>query len=77
MGPYASQEEIEMTHTWSTIDSFELRVKAMDIYGAESEWATLEVSIQRSKASMVSACLLRLIDLWPQAVMRMCPLIQD
>lgn len=77
MGPYSSHEEIEMTHTWSTIDSFELRVKAMDIYGAESEWATLEVSIQRSKASMVSACLLRLIDLWPQAVMRMCPLIQD
>jgi C1A family cysteine protease len=77
MGPYSSDEVIQLTHTWGTIETFELRVKAMDIYGAESDWTTLEVSIQRGKAMTVGLCLQWLMDLCPQTCIRLYPLITN
>jgi len=48
-GPYDSESSITLNHTWSEQDQYSIRVKAIDEYGAESTWATLEMNIPRSK----------------------------
>jgi len=48
-GPYNSGEELRAFHSWSEKGSYVIRIKAKDIYGEESEWATLEVSMPKNK----------------------------
>lgn len=43
-----SDEEIILTHEWVTRGSYEIKAKAKDEYGAESDWATMEVSMPKS-----------------------------
>jgi hypothetical protein len=51
VGPYDSGLEIETTHIWSKEGTYQIRVKAKDIYGAESPWSDpLQISIPRDKA---------------------------
>ena len=54
-GPFASGEEATASHTWSTGGNFVITAKAKDVYGAESDWGTLEVTMpvnyQRSQQS--------------------------
>jgi hypothetical protein len=45
LGPYDSNEQITINHTWQTKDTFTIRAKAKDTVGAESEWAILSVKI--------------------------------
>jgi len=49
MGPYASGEEVIVSHIWTEQDTYTIKVKAKDIYNAESDWATLEVSMPMNK----------------------------
>jgi hypothetical protein len=44
IGPYTSGESITLSHTWSK-GEYKISAKAKDIYGAESPWATLEVTM--------------------------------
>jgi len=44
-----SGEEYNVSHTWEEEGTYEIRVKAKDSYETESEWATLEVSMPKSK----------------------------
>jgi len=44
-GPYSSGEEIARSHTWDDRGEYTIRAKAKDIYGAESDWATLPVTM--------------------------------
>jgi len=45
----------EASHSWSTEDNFEVRVKAMDEHGAESEWSDpLVFSTPRNKIIDIS-----------------------
>ena len=53
-------------HTWTTEGTFTIRAKAKDIYDAESEWATLTVSMPRNKA-LTNSLLLRLFERFPNA----------
>ena len=39
LGPYDSGETMETSHAWSEKGSYEIRVKAKDIYCAESNWS--------------------------------------
>ena len=39
LGPYESGEEVQANHSWSKKGTYEVRVKAKDIYGAESDWS--------------------------------------
>ena len=39
LGPYKSGEKVEMTHSWNKRGNYEIRVKAKDIYGRESDWS--------------------------------------
>ena len=45
VGPYHSGEEATLSHIWSEKGTYTLKVKAKDIYGAESDWATLTVTM--------------------------------
>ncbi len=49
LGPYNSGETVNAKHTWDKKGTYQIKVKAKDVYGAESDWATLEVSIPRSR----------------------------
>jgi len=39
LGPYVSEEEASVTHSWSKIGKYEIRVKARDEHRLESEWS--------------------------------------
>jgi hypothetical protein len=38
-GPFPSGTEISLTHSWGSEGSYNIRVKAKDIFGAEGEWS--------------------------------------
>ncbi len=48
-GPFDSGVEQTFSHSWDEENSYTIRVKARDINGAESDWATLEVSMPKNK----------------------------
>jgi hypothetical protein len=49
LGPYDSGEEISETHTWDSKGSFEIKVKAKDTKGIQSEWSDpLPISMPKS-----------------------------
>ena len=39
IGPYMSGDITTASHTWINQGSYEIKVKAKDVYGAESEWS--------------------------------------
>ena len=41
--------QVNESHTWSKKGTYEIEVKAQDVYGAESDWATLEVNMPKNK----------------------------
>jgi outer membrane protein assembly factor BamB len=47
IGPYPSGESITVNHTWNNIGTYDIRVKARDIYDHESGWSTLEVTMPK------------------------------
>jgi len=49
IGPFPSGEAVNANHTWSEKGDYTIRVKAIDVYNAESEWSTLQVSMPKSK----------------------------
>ena len=65
IGPYASGEVASATHNWSEKGTYQLKVKAMDEYGKESEWSNpLPVTMPKSK--IISCRFMdRLLELLP------------
>jgi hypothetical protein len=51
IGPYSSGIEASATHSWSEKGNYIIKVKAIDDYGTESNWATLSVSMPKNKLS--------------------------
>jgi len=49
VGNYMSGEEVKIKHTFSEQNTYIIRAKSKDIYDAESDWATLEVSMPKNK----------------------------
>jgi len=49
LGPYSSGGICSSTHTWNKIGDYQIRVKSRDRCFAESDWATLEVSMPKNK----------------------------
>ena len=46
---YNSGETVETSHSWSEEGTYEIRVKAQDEYGAESDWSDpLPVSMPKT-----------------------------
>jgi hypothetical protein len=51
-GPYESGETASASHTWATKDKYNIRVRARDQYGQESDWSEpLSVNVPRSRIS--------------------------
>ena len=49
LGPFDSGEECHASHSWERIDEYNIRVKARDIHGGESEWSDpLTISIPKT-----------------------------
>jgi len=63
IGFQASGSSYSEKHTWYIIGSYVIKAKAKDIYGAESDWATFEVSMPRSK--VFNILFLRLLNNHP------------
>jgi len=50
IGPYPSGEQATAKHLWEEEGDFIIKVKAVDTFGKESEWATFEVSMPKAKS---------------------------
>jgi parallel beta-helix repeat protein len=48
IGPYSSGDQITKSHTWTKKGTYDIKAKAKDIYGNESDWATLSVKMPYS-----------------------------
>ncbi len=51
IGPFPSGTEEKLSHSWAS-GNYIIKAKAIDIYDAESDWTTLEISIPRSRYSL-------------------------
>jgi len=51
LGPYESDEEIVLSHSWNQQGSYNLKAKTKDEHEIESDWFTLEVTMPKSKIS--------------------------
>jgi hypothetical protein len=49
MGPFMSGEEIIANHTWTLHGTYTIKVKAVDIFGAESDWGRLTIDMKKGK----------------------------
>jgi len=65
-GPYKSGEQINLSHSWDEQGNYNIRAKARDVYGSEGDWATLRVSMPKSKPfNPLWQLLERLIERFP------------
>lgn len=54
IGPYDSGRTCEVSYTWSSKGTYEIRVKAQDFHGVVSDWSDpLEVSMPRAKTYQI------------------------
>ncbi len=49
IGPYESGEEITIPITWHKKGTYTIRIKAKDIFGNESKWGILEVTVPKNR----------------------------
>jgi len=54
IGPFASGEEVTASHTWSEPGTYLVKIKARDIYDAESDAGTLEVTIAEAPSMQIT-----------------------
>jgi hypothetical protein len=67
LGPYNSGEECNASGIWFEKGNYEIKVKAIDIHGAESEWSDpLAISMPKNKAiNLFLLFLERLMERFP------------
>lgn len=58
IGPYASGEEIIVSHTWDEQNTYNIQVKAKDVMNAESDWGSLIIKIPKAKTLASSRIIL-------------------
>lgn len=66
IGPYNSGETVTAKHKWTTKGNYEIRVKAKDINGTQSEWSDpMVISMPRDRG-MAGSLLLKLLERFPR-----------
>ncbi|MFX0126136.1 MAG: C1 family peptidase [Candidatus Hodarchaeota archaeon] len=65
IGPYESGESVEIKHIWENKSNYNIRVKAKDIMGRESNWATLKLTMPRNRIATYNSLFLRLLEQFP------------
>jgi len=77
IGPFHSGEYISISHQWNTEGSYDIKLKAKDTYGQESEWSDpMQVTMPKSKDYQRSLLkifqrfpmLIRFIDTWSYVI---------
>jgi hypothetical protein len=66
LGPYNSGQQASTTHSWSTQGTYNVKIKAKDTPGEESDWATLQVVMPRNRM-IQNSFLLGLLERFPHA----------
>jgi parallel beta-helix repeat protein len=65
-GPYYSSDIVTLAHAWNSNGNFPIKVKAKDIYGAESVWSDpLVIKITKNKATNIPLFLQQFIQRFP------------
>jgi len=64
-GPFISGTPQTKSHTWDSQGKYTIKAKARDVYDAESDWATLEVSMPKNKAINIPLLLQKLFQRFP------------
>jgi hypothetical protein len=64
-GYITSGAEVTLAHTWSELRTYTIKAKAKDIYGAESQWATFEVKIERKSREVQQMLFYRFLEQFP------------
>lgn len=66
-GPYDTDKEITANHVWDEDGSYSVKVKAKDIFDAESDWVTLDVSMPTSCTRSLHRLFENLLEHFPTA----------
>ena len=67
IGPYSSSELITRSHTWSKKGDYILKAKAKDVYGNESDWGQLSVTMPFSYNIPYESFWMKLFERFPSA----------
>jgi lipoprotein-anchoring transpeptidase ErfK/SrfK len=67
IGPYQSGDLITKSHTWTKKGTFNIKAKAKDIHGNESDWATLSVTMPYSYNLPFMQFWIKLFEWFPHA----------
>ena len=67
IGPYNTGDTCEATHTWDEKDDYEIKVKAKDEHGKESEWSDpLEVAMPKThNFNLIIQFILKMLKRFP------------
>lgn len=76
IGPYVSGNKRVIFHTWSIEQTYTVRVKAKDIYGNESDWAQLAVTIPKGLIQ-ISPLFIELFERFLQRFPLVFPLLRQ
>ena len=73
LGPYPSGQTAEANHKWEEKGDYEIKVKAKDEHGVQSEWSDpLQISMPKTKAINMDPLFLRFLENHP----RMFPMLR-
>jgi parallel beta-helix repeat protein len=65
---FPSGEGIKLNHSWSKKGTYNIRAKAKDVFGAESEWGSLKVTMPKNKTFVTKFPVLKwLLERFPTA----------
>ena len=67
VGSISSGEKFSINHTWALEGTYQIKVKAIDQYGASSNWATLTVTMPYSYDNLVQQFFEGLFQRFPNA----------
>jgi PKD repeat protein len=67
IGPYSSGDVATQSHTWTTKGTYTIKAKVKDIFGNESDWSTLQVSMPLSYEQPHLRFFERLFERFPNA----------
>ena len=49
IGPYAHCTNVSVSHSWDTTGTYNIKCKAKDVFGSESPWSELQVTMPKNK----------------------------
>ena len=64
LGPYNSSTQMSTTYSWNEKGTYNIKAKAKDIHGDESNWTTLTVTIPRARL-FINSRLIQIMERYP------------